>query len=260
MRSAATAQVFARPPVMIGHRGLGKGTVLRHGENTLGSFLGALAAGLEWVEVDVRRTVDDELFVAHDAAFSDGRFLAELTGRQAGERGGLSVTDLLEALPPQAGVVFDVKSSLEDAGRPAEATTATLLARTAHVSLGRRPMMAASFDPAALRHLRQESPDLPLGLLTWLHFPIGHAVAAAAHLDVQVLAVHAGSLWPNPATAPIDIPALDRILSEIHRSGRQLLVWCPTPEQAQHLIAAGVDALVVDDVLTQLERLTAATQ
>ena len=212
------------------------------------SFLGALEAGLDWVEVDVRRTNDDELFVAHDAAFDDGRFLAELTGRQASERGGLSVHDLLEALPAHAGVVFDVKSSLEDAGRPADGTTAALLAQAAHVSLRQRPTMAASFDPAALRHLRQQSPDLPLGLLTWLHFPIGHAVAAAAHLDVQVLAVHAGSLWPNPATAPSDLPSLERILSEVHRSGRQLLVWCPTPKQARYLVSAGVDALVVDDV------------
>jgi glycerophosphoryl diester phosphodiesterase len=240
---------------LIGHRGLGKGEVQGRRENTLGSFLGALEAGLGWVEVDVRRTSDDELFVAHDAAFPNGRFLARMTGAEAAGGGALRITELLDALPDEAGVVFDVKSSLEDAGRPPEATTAALLARIAAASVRRRPTVAASFDPAALRHLRQESPELPLGLLTWLHFPIGHAVAAAAHLDVQVLAVHAGSLWPNPTTAAIDLPSLQHVVSQVHQTGRQLLVWCPTEEQTQLLVAAGVDALVVDEVPTQLDRL-----
>jgi glycerophosphoryl diester phosphodiesterase len=251
--------VFTHPPTLIGHRGLGQGEVLGQVENTLGSFLTALDVGIQWVEVDVRRTLDDELFVAHDAAFPDGTFLAEMTGAQVSRQGVLRIDELLDALPSQAGVVFDVKSSLEDAGRPPGATTAALLARVGTTSLARRPTMAASFDPAALRHMRQESPELPLGLLTWLHFPIGHAVAAAAHLDVQVLAVHAGSLWPNGSTAPIDIPSLQRIVSQVHQSHRQLLVWCPSAEQAQHLIAAGVDALVIDEVPAQVRTIVGAS-
>jgi glycerophosphoryl diester phosphodiesterase len=250
-------QVFTRPPTLIGHRGLGKGEVRGQLENTLGSFLGALEAGVQWVEVDVRRTLDDDLFVAHDAAFPDGAFLAEMTGAEAGRLGALRITELLGELPDQAGVVFDVKSSLEDATRPADATTAALLARIADKSLRHRPTVAASFDPAALRHLREESPDLPLALLTWLHFPIGQAVAAAAHLDLQVLAVHAGSLWPDTAIAPMDVPSLERIVEQVHQSHRQLLVWCPTEAQALNLAAAGVDALVLDAVPTQVRALSA---
>lgn len=105
-------------------------------------------------------------------------------------------------MPRAAGVVFDVKSSMEDAGRTSALTTAALLARAGKDSPWRRPAVALSFDPASLRHMRDELPTLPLGLLTWLRFPVGHAVAAAAHLDVQVLAIHAGSLWPNADTAP----------------------------------------------------------
>ncbi len=243
-----TPQVFTKPPSLIGHRGLGKGSVGGHVENTLDSFLAALASGIHWVEVDVRRTLDDELFVAHDAAFADGCFLTEMTGEQASRYGALRVAELLEALPPDAGVVFDLKSSIEDADRPAAATTAALLGRIGKQFLGHREVVALSFDPAALRHMREQLPSMPLGLLTWLRFPIGHAVAAAAHLDVQLLAVHAGSLWPNAATAPEDIPSLQRVVTRVHESNRQLLVWCPTEEQAGALVAAGVDALVVDDV------------
>jgi len=248
-------QIFPRPPALIGHRGLGKGEVSGHLENTLGSFLGALDAGIHWVEVDVQRSIDDELFVKHDAAFGSGAFLAEMTGAEASRHGALRITELLEALPDDAGVVFDVKSSLEDATRPADATTAALLARIGTASLRRRPTVATSFDPAALRHMRDLSPSLPLGLLTWLHFPIGQAVAAAAHLDVQVLSVHAGSLWPTTAVPLKDVPSVERIVDQVHQSRRQLLVWCPTQEQAVSLAAAGVDALVVDAVPSHVSAL-----
>lgn len=255
-----TPRVFTQVPTLVGHRGLGVGAVHGQIENTMGSFLGALGSGVHWVEVDVRRTLDDELFVTHDAAFPDGAFLAEMTGVQASRHGALSIHELLEGLPPGAGVVFDVKSSMEDAGKPATSTTAALLARVGSESLGDRPAVALSFDPAALQHMRAQSPSMPLGLLTWLRFPIGHAVAAAAHLDVQVLAVHAGSLWPSAATAPVDIPSLPRVVAQVHQSHRQLMVWCPTVDQARQLVAVGVDALVVDDVPGQVQALSSVSR
>jgi glycerophosphoryl diester phosphodiesterase len=256
-----TTPIFSRPPALVGHRGLGRGVVAGQEQNTLGSFLGALDAGIDWVEVDVRRTCDDELFVVHDAAFTDGAFLTAMTGAQAATHGALAIEELLEALPPAAGVVFDVKSSLEDAGRPAAATTATLLARLGDRRLGERPAVALSFDPAALQHMREQAPRLPLGLLTWLRFPVGHAVAAAAHLDVQLLAVHAGSLWPNEATAPVDLPSLQHVVTSVHDSDRELIVWCPADElQTQSLVEAGVDAIVVDDVPRHVQSLSRLPQ
>ncbi|NIK62031.1 glycerophosphodiester phosphodiesterase [Kribbella shirazensis] len=244
--------VFRRRATLIGHRGLGKGTVLGQAENTLGSFLAAVEQGLDWVEVDVRRTADDELFVAHDAALPDGTFLADLTAAQVSRLGGLRVRELLDALPSGCGVAFDIKSCLEDADRSPDRTTAALLGRLVRDAGTGRPMVASSFDPAALLHIRAQAPRLALGLLTWLHFPIGHAVAAAAHLDVQVLAAHAGSLWPNPSTAPLDLPSVRHTLELVHRAHRQLLVWCPTYDQATSLVDTGVDALIVDDVPTHL--------
>lgn len=234
-------------PTLVGHRGMGAGVVRGHQQNTVGSFLAAVASGVDWVEVDVRRTGDDELFVRHDAALPDGTFLTSLTGKQARRFGLLGVEDLLEVLPPRVGVVFDVKSSMDDGARPVVRTTGTLLARACDHMLRGRPALAQSFDPAALSHMRQALPTLALGLLTWLRFPVGLAVAAAAHLDVQVLAVHAGSLRPGVATGPHDVPAPVDVVRSVHEVDRQLLVWCPSPRTARELRAAGVDAMVVDD-------------
>lgn len=43
----------------------------------------------------------------------------------------------------------------------------------------RRPVLVTSFDPGALDIARELAPGVPRGLLTWLHFPIAQAVAAA---------------------------------------------------------------------------------
>jgi glycerophosphoryl diester phosphodiesterase len=246
-RGSATLPVFVEPTILIGHRGLGKGTVNGQVENTRGSFLAALEAGVDWVEVDVRRTLDDQLFVAHDA-FTGSRFMTQMSAREVSAGGGLRIEELLDALPGSAGVVFDVKSSIEDAGRPPRTTTAALLARLGSRSPWHRPAVAMSFDPASLQHMREELPSLPLGLLTWLRFPVGQAVAAAAHLDVQLLALHAGSLWPGPAALRADVPALEEVVEHVREADRQLMVWCPNRAQTRALVAAGVDALVVDDV------------
>lgn len=249
-------RVFADQPTLVGHRGLGKGTVDGHLENTIGSLRAALDAGLDWVEIDVRRTLDDALIVAHDATLSDGSFLAEVTTEQATALGAVRLEALLQALPSTAGVVLDVKSSLHDAGRGAAATTAALLARTCGDLLGDRPAVALSFDPAALNHMRAALPGMALGLLTWHRFPIDHAVAAAAHLDVEVLAVHAGSLWRNAQAGKGGIPALESIVQSVHDAKRQLMVWCPSERRARALAAAGVDAMVVDDVPRHVRALT----
>jgi glycerophosphoryl diester phosphodiesterase len=251
--------VFDVRPAVLGHRGLGKGDVLGHTENTLGSFLTAVELGLTWLEVDVRRTADHVLVVMHQPAYDDGTFLADISGDQASSRGTLSLSELLDALPAHVGVDFDLKSSMEDAARERLATTAALVAPVARQAGRDRPVCVTSFDPAALAVVREVEPSVPLGLLTWLDFPVGHAVAAAAHLDVQLLAVHCGSLRPNRIEPASQQRPLEYVVSLVHGSGRQMLAWCPDIAQARELIAADADALCVNDVPAALAALMPGT-
>lgn len=240
--------VFSRPGTLIGHRGLGAGLVDGCRENTVESFLACARAGVGWVEVDVRRTRDDRLFVVHDAVLPVGVEVVSLTGAEVQAFGAVALEELLDALPAHVGVVFDVKSSLEDAGRSDTATTAALLGVWCSRFLGDRPALAQSFDPGALRHLRAAHAGLALGWLTWWRFPVGLAVSAAAHIDVQVLAVHAGSLSKRGQQASGEVVDVERVVERVHDAGRQLMVWCPPARRVGALAAAGVDALVVDDV------------
>src|SRR3954452_8034693 len=196
--------VFGEGPAVIGHRGLGCGVVAGHRQNTLSSFAAAVRSGARWVEADVRRLGDDVLVVAHDAAYPDGTRLADITGAEADRRGTLRLSALLDELPRQVGLNLDLKSSMDDCLRSPERTTAGLLAPIVAAEATRRPLMVSSFDPAALWLLRATAPRVPLGLLTWHRFPVEMAVAACAHMDVEVLALHVGSLCTAPARGQID--------------------------------------------------------
>lgn len=244
-----------RSPVLVGHRGMGRGSVNGHRENTLASFLAAVDAGIDWVEVDVRRTSDDELVVVHNPADTDGVFYTDITAREAARKGALRLAELLEALPAGVGVDFDVKTSMEDATRSRAGTTMGQLAATAVRESRRRDVLISSFDPGALDIARQLAPGVARGLLTWIDFPIGQAVAAAGHLDVQVLAPHWGSLRPNEREPEQLQRPLDYVVDLVHASGREFLAWCPGVKFAQRLLDAGVDALCVNNVPAVIESL-----
>ena len=241
-------RVFADTPVLCGHRGSGRGIVDGQRENTLGSYRAAAAAGVGWLEVDARVTADNVLVAQHDPVTGDGRFIADLTAAETDELELMRVGDLFDALPPDVALNVDVKTSLEDALRPRERTTAALVADLLARRAGRRRVLATSFDPAALLIVRERAPAVPVGLLTWMRFPLRKAIAGAVHLGADVVAAHVES-FPLGEGGPA---ALERGTAEVvrvaHRAGLQVAAWCPEPGEQAALAAAGVDCLVVDEV------------
>jgi glycerophosphoryl diester phosphodiesterase len=240
-----SARVFVDTPVLCGHRGSGRGA----GENTLPSFRAAVDAGLPWVEVDARVTADGELVAYHEAVVPDGRYVSELTARETDELGLMRVGDLFEDLPEAVGVDVDMKSSLEDAQRPRDATTAALTADLVAPHVGRRPLVVTSFDPGALMIIRERAPSMPLGLLTWLRFPLRKAIPAAVHLGLQVIAPHVESFGLRQQRPRLGERAIADTVSVAHAAGLQVVAWCPVPSERQVLLDAGVDCLCIDDVL-----------
>jgi glycerophosphoryl diester phosphodiesterase len=237
--------VFADTPVLCGHRGSGRGD----GENTLASFRAAVACGLRWVEVDARITADDVLVARHDPVTADGRFVADLTAAETDAVGIMRVADLLEDLPPEIAVDVDVKSSLEDALRPRERTTAALVAGLLRGEQTRRQLLVSSFDPAALLIVRERAPALPLGLLTWIRFPLRKAIAAGAHLGVAVVAAQVDSFVERDTAACVRVA---------HQAGLEVAAWCPQADEQDALIEAGIDCLVIDDVPAAAARRSSA--
>jgi glycerophosphoryl diester phosphodiesterase len=243
--------VFGGRPTLLGHRGLGRDTVDGHPENSLGSILAAARSGLRWVEFDVRRTCDDALVVGHHPTLGDGTdapFVADLTLAQAEQLGAVPLEVVLADLPDGVGINLDLKTAMEDALRPRDATTAALVAPVAAAELERRPVLVSSFDPAALLVLEEVAPGTPRSLLTWVGFPLRKAIPAAKHLGVQVVAAHASSFAPNPVDRAPVFRAARYAVELAHEAGLEVVAWCPPVAEARELVAAGVDAVVVDDV------------
>jgi glycerophosphoryl diester phosphodiesterase len=192
--------------------------------------------------------------VGHDEVYPDGTRVADVSAAEADRRGTLRLHALLEQLPPEVGLDVDLKSAIDDSLRLPARTTAALLAPVVATEARRRPLLVTSFDPAALGTLRAQAPSLPLGWLTWHRFPLDAAVAACAHMDVDVLGLHVGSLADRDSGA-VEPVTVAGALPFVHGAGRQLVVWCPTADSAGALLDAGVDAVVVDEVPRALELL-----
>ena len=249
--------IFSPKPVVIGHRGFGRGVVDGHAENTLASYQAAVDAGLSWVEVDVARSRDDRLVVIHNPSTPDGVFVADQTTDELATKGVPRIEDVFDALPPGVAVDIDVKSALEDAPLAADRTVFGLLAPVLRTEQERRGLLVSSFDAGALVYLREQVPGIALGLIGWVAFPLRIAVSAAAHLGLDVVCAHIQSFGPNivePGPVHRD-PAYS--IDIAHQAGLEVLAWCPGADEAAALVAAGIDALCVNDVpavLTSLQR------
>jgi len=245
---SAADRLFAARPDVLGHRGLGKGVVDGHVENTIGSLTAALAAGVDWVELDVSRSSDDVLVVHHNPATADGRFLVDRTAAELASAGIATLDAVLEAMPANIAIDFDLKPVLEDATGPVGATTAGLLLPVLRRELARRRLLVTTFDVTALGWLRDELPGLPCGLLTWLDFPLRIAVPMAARFGAAVVGLHYRSFAANPVEPGPVHRDLATNMSAAHDAGLEVLAWCPGESEIGALVAAGVDAVTVNDV------------
>lgn len=241
----AMDRVFTDPPALIGHRGFGKNADGRPVENTVESVVAAAEAGVDWIEIDVRRTSADELVVLHDPAWSDGTLVVEHEAGSLHDLGIVGLDEVLDALPPSVGIDLEVKPGAEDAMVPTDRTPAALLCPVLERELGRRPLLVSSFDPVSLAVVRERVPAVPLGYITWLTYPFDIAVASAARLGVEVLMAHTVT-YEEPKLASRRRPG--DVVEIARKAGLELGVWSPTAEQIVHYVDMGVDAITVDDV------------
>ena len=198
-------------------------------------------------------------------ARGDTVVLATRSGTGMAGAEAITLDAALAALPDGIGVNLDLKTSLEDALRPPEATTAALLAPVVQrlvtpqpgtASPTRtRPLLVTSFDPAALITLGEAAPDVARGLLAWVAFPLRKAIPAAVHLGVDAVAAHWTSFGPNVVDRAPTFRTAAYAVDVAHRAGLEVVAWCPTAEVAGELVAVGVDAVVVDEVPTTLAAL-----
>jgi glycerophosphoryl diester phosphodiesterase len=241
--------IFTGNPAVIGHRGFGAGQPGGHRENSMAAYRAAVTHGLPWIELDVQRSRDGQLVIAHDPVTADGTFLVTRTAAQLAAAGILRFEDVLAELPADLAINVDVKTIIQDALDPPAERTGALLAAALRRHAGQRQLLVTSFDPGLVVYLRDQAlPEVALGLITVENFPSRHAFPAAVALGLDVVSLHTSTLGLRPDRPPRPGSGPAEIIDAAHRAGLEVLAWAPGPADAARLAAAGADAVCVDDV------------
>lgn len=215
--------------VVIAHRGASR---VEH-ENTIAAFRRAGELGATWVELDVRRSVDDALVVHHDPHFADGRLIATTLAAQRPAHVPLLAEALAACAPLRVNI--EIKNSDDepgyDAGHAVVGGVATLL----RASGWHDRVLISCFDRPTLDTVRRADDDLPTALLT-ASVPIDDA-----ERDEWLAGIAAdGHVALHPQWALVD----EALVEACHRHGLVVNVWTiDHPVAIARLAAWGVDGV-----------------
>jgi len=212
-----------RFPLVIAHRG-----APGRRENTVEAFLHGIAAGAEWIELDVHETADGAVVVHHDPNIGRQRLsLRTLEEAQALARRRKRIAlptldDVLEAIPKNIGVNVEIKDP-----RAAGAVLATL---ARHKAVERA--LCSSFHWAAVRELGRLRPRVRTGILTLrrLDDPVDSIRRARASAIIHE--------YHSVEAAQV---------GEVQRAGFWFVVWTANLEGAlRRMVGLGVDGIATD--------------
>lgn len=142
-------------PWVIAHRG---GPPAGVPENSLEAFAGALAAGADMVELDVRRSADGRLVVIHDRSAA-GLTVSRASLAALRSASGYELVELGTVAEFAAGRIgLDVE--LKETGYERDVIAALEPSRRQG-----RPLLVTSFFDAALKQVRRLDPGIDTGLL-----------------------------------------------------------------------------------------------
>ena len=211
----------------IGHRGARAYAP----ENTLTSFKKAIEIGVDAVELDVRKTKDNQLVVIHDADIkrtTNGEGLvSELTLAQIkgfSAEGGEKIPTLQEALDFLDKKV-KVLVELKEAGIEEQVLS---IVQTKGLE---KNVVIISFLEEALRKVRELNKSIETGLIYAKH---SNPVKSALELKANYLV----ALYRFTHTANVE---------KAHENGLKIIVWTiNNPEEAKEYAKKGVDGIASD--------------
>ncbi len=234
---------------MVAHRGASA----LFPENTLAAFEGAIQAGADYIELDVRLTADGVPVIMHDAdvgirtngsGFVHTFSLRELKRLDAS--GGLgpavgvpTLAEALDLLSGQAGVNIEIKNM---PGEPSfdspRERIAEEVVRLLAASGFQGPTVVSSFNWLAIERVRDLNAEIPTGFLTNAAIDPWAALVYARTND------HAFVLPQAPAL----LAAGPAFIDQAHQDGLRVGTWTvDDPAVMRDLFAMGVDAVATND-------------
>ena len=221
--------------LLIGHRG----AKAYAPENTLTSFKKALEIGVNAVELDVRKTKDNQIVVIHDADVkrtTNGKglvselILEQIKSFSAGDREKIpTLEEALDFLDKKVTVLVELK----EAGYEKE------VIETVKDRGLQKNVIVVSFLEDALKKVRELDDNIETGLIYAKH---RNPLKAALELKTNYLLglyrfVHSGNI------------------EKAHQNGVKVVVWTiNSPAEVEEYIKKGVDGIASDkpDILMKL--------
>jgi glycerophosphoryl diester phosphodiesterase len=236
-------------PAVVAHRGASAS----HPENTIDAFLAAVAAGADFIELDVRLTSDDALVVIHDFEVSrttDGTGLVhEMTLAQVKDldaSGGTATgarvptfQEVLGALTNGVGLDVEIKNLPGEPAfdSPKEALVERVLGSIRDSGFA-GPLLVSSFNWLSIERARALAPDVPTGFITSAMIDPWAALVYARSHGHAFLLPQAGAL----------LEAGPSFIDASHDAGVLVGAWTvDEPESVERLFAMGVDAVATND-------------
>ncbi len=216
-----------RMAAVIAHRGAGDAA----SENTLEAFRLARELGADWVELDVRRTVDGVAVVHHDAHLADGRRIGHMNADELPDY----VPSLAEALEAcdGVGVHLEIKNLPDDPDYDSENLVADAVAGLIAAYLGPDRAVVSSFNVAAVQAVRAVDSSIPTALICGIVSP-QHAVERARANEMS--AVHA-----------FDAMCDSSFVRRAHDAGLIVNAWTVNDARRMaELLDMGIDGLITD--------------
>ncbi|MDP8955832.1 MAG: glycerophosphodiester phosphodiesterase [Actinomycetota bacterium] len=230
-----------------------RGASALYPENTLRAFEGAIDAGADLVELDVRLTADGEPVILHDLDVSittDGSGqVHELTvadikqldaSKGRGEKTEVpTLREALDVLSGRVGVNIEIKNLPEEPSfdSPKEAAVEKTLS-TLHEAGFSGPVVICSFNWLSIERVRALEPSVPTGFLTVA------AIDPWASLTYVKAKGHSLAL-PHVVALEAAGPGF---VEAAHADGVRIGTWTvDDPGTIQRLFETGVDALATND-------------
>lgn len=219
-------------PAVLGHRGASAHAA----ENTAAAFRLAREQGADGVELDVRRTGDDELVIHHDAAIAGHAPLVEMSYADA-TRAHPGLLTFEEAMAECAGLLvnIEVKNAPRDPDYDPADRVAARVAEWVGTSGAYEHALVSSFNPATVSAVRAADDAIATGLLVAPPTDVAAAIPAAAAAGHR--AVH---------------PYVDQVEPGLVHAARDTALWTVVwtvddGVRIRELAALGVNGIIADD-------------
>jgi glycerophosphoryl diester phosphodiesterase len=224
-------------PLIYGHRGDSS----RAPDNSLEAFALAAEAGGDGVELDVRRTLDGVLILAHDSIHPSIGPLAEAAFAKVRDEDPSIPTleEGLAAIPPNMAVNVEIKNWKTESGFDRRRTIVDqTIDKLREVDEPSR-ILISSFDPFAMIRAKRVDRSFARGQLVWTNTKLSVGLwwtRAFKHQSVNL-----------PAVYMEDDP--EAVVRRANKFGLAVMVYVvDDPDTMRRLFAAGVDMIVTNDV------------